>query len=377
MPVTKIRLIIVLAFVSLAPFWVEANSSPATTDFRIELPVGISTDLWAYYIPKENPLTAEKVELGRKLFFDKRLSADMTVSCATCHEPERAFTDGKRVAEGIGGKLGTRNSPTLLNTMFHSDQFWDGRASTLEAQAVMPLIDQNEMGNKSYADVVSRLQSIPEYAKMFRDVFGGPVTIELVGKAIASFERTLISGDSPFDRFVAGDLKALSPAAQRGLSLFRGRGRCATCHTVNQSFPFFTDQIYRNTGVAANHRAFNNLVLRAMGGSSSTKDKLAEMSLLDGSSSLGRYLVTGNTLDLGAFRTPSLRNIELTAPYFHDGSAETLLDVVRFYAKGGNDNPTKTWELLPLDLTEEDISDLVEFLKSLTSDDLGRFSQQK
>lgn len=377
MRVTRIfRLIVLLAFASLAPLFVEANGSRAT-NFRIDLPSGISADLWAYYIPKDNPVTAEKVELGRRLFFDARLSADGAVSCATCHDPERAFTDGKQVAEGIGGRRGTRNSPTLLNAMFHSDQFWDGRASTLEAQAILPLVDPNEMGNKSYAEIVSRLQAIPEYAKGFNEIFGGDVTIERVGKAIASFERTLVSANSPFDRFMEGDLKALNPAAQRGLSIFRSRGRCAVCHSVNPSFPFFTDQIYRNTGVAANHQAFNSLTSQAMGGtSSSAKERIAQVSALDGSSSLGRYLVTGNTLDLGAFRTPSLRNVELTAPYFHDGSAETLFDVVRFYVRGGNDNPTKTWELVPVELTDEDINDLVEFLKSLTSDNARRPSEK-
>jgi cytochrome c peroxidase len=350
----------------------------ASTSFRIDLPTGISSDLWSYYVPKDNPMTAEKVELGRKLFFDTRLSADNTVSCATCHEPERAFTDGKRVAEGIGGRRGFRNSPTLLNAMFHTDQFWDGRASSLEAQAIMPLIDQNEMGNKSYDEIVSRLQSVPEYSRMFNEVFGGPVNIDRVGKAIAAFERTLVAGDSPFDRFMSGDLRALSPAAHRGQILFRGRARCAVCHTVNQSFPFFTDQIYRNTGVAANHQAFGSLAAQAMTGNSmATKEKMAEMAQVDGSRELGRYFVTGNTLDLGAFRTPSLRNIELTAPYFHDGSARTLLDVVKFYVKGGNDNPIKAWELLAVDLTEEEMLDLVEFLKSLTSDNLRAASYEK
>lgn len=365
-----LRIIIILLFVSLIPLFAETNDlASASTTFRIDLPKGISADLWSYYIPKDNPMTAEKVELGRKLFFDNRLSADSTVSCATCHEPERAFTDGKRVAEGIGGRSGSRNSPTLLNAMFHTDQFWDGRASTLEAQAIMPLIDSNEMGNKSYDEIVSRLQSISEYARMFNEVFGGPVTIERAGKAIASFERTLIAGNSPFDRFITGDTKALSAAAHRGHILFRGRARCAVCHTVNQSFPFFTDQIYRNTGVAANHQAFGQLAAQAMTGNSmASKEKMTEMLRLDGSRELGRYFVTGNTLDLGAFRTPSLRNVELTAPYFHDGSAETLLDVVKFYVRGGNDNPIKAWELLPVDLTEEEMLDIVEFLKSLTSD---------
>lgn len=373
-----IRLIVVLLFASLVPLFAQADdTASASTTFNIDLPTGISADLWSYYIPKDNVMTREKVELGRKLFFDKLLSQDGTVSCATCHDPERAFTDGKRVAEGIGGKRGVRNSPTLLNAMFHSDQFWDGRASTLEAQAIMPLVDLNEMGNQSYDEVINRLRGVPEYVKLFSEVFGGPATIEGVGRAIASFERTLIAGNSPFDRFMAGDLKALSPAAHRGQIIFRGKARCAVCHTVSQSFPFFTDQIYRNTGVAANNQNFNRLTMQAMTGASmATKEKLGEMSRLDGSRELGRYLITGNTLDLGAFRTPSLRNIELTAPYFHDGSANTLLDVVKFYVRGGNDNPIKAWELLPIDLTDEEMLDVVEFLKSLTSDNARPIAQK-
>lgn len=375
----RLRLVALLLFACLIPLFAEASDlTSASASFRIDLPTGISEDLWRYYIPKDNPITSEKVDLGRWLFFDARLSGDGSVSCATCHDHERAFTDGKSVAEGISGKRGNRNSPTLLNAMFHSDQFWDGRAPTLEAQAVMPLIDQNEMGNQSYDEVVIRLQAIAEYKDAFNKAFGGQVTIDRIGKAIASFERTLVSANSPFDRFIAGDLKALTPAAHRGMFLFRGKARCAVCHSVNASFPFFTDQIYRNTGVAAKHSSFNNLAHLAMtGGSLNAKDLLKDMSKRDGSWELGRYIVTGNTLDLGAFRTPSLRNVELTPPYFHDGSAETLVDVIRFYVRGGNDNPGKAWELLPVDLTDDEISDLVEFLKSLTSEDARRLATQQ
>jgi cytochrome c peroxidase len=315
-------------------------------------------------------MTAGKVELGRKLFFDKRLSSDATVSCATCHDPALAFADGKPVSEGVAGRRGTRNSPSLLNAMFNSGQFWDGRAESLEDQAVQPLVNPDEMGDQTHEQVVARLAAIPEYTRGFQEVFNGPVTIERVGKAIAAFERTLISGNSAFDRFQSGDLQSLSDSARNGFMLFRGRGRCAVCHTSSASFPFFSDQNYRNTGVAAANPKFIALVEMAMKLSrSDSKQSLDALGKQTGGDELGRFLVTGNNIEIGAFRVPSLRNVELTAPYFHDGSARTLSDVVRFYVKGGGDNPARDWQLESLNLTEQEERDIVEFLKSLTGDE--------
>jgi cytochrome c peroxidase len=315
-------------------------------------------------------MTAAKVELGRKLFFDKRLSSDATVSCATCHDPALAFADGKPVSEGVAGRRGTRNSPSLLNAMFNSGQFWDGRAESLEDQAVQPLVNPDEMGDQTHEQVVARLAAIPEYTRGFQEVFNGPVTIERVGKAIAAFERTLISGNSAFDRFQSGDLQSLSDSARNGFMLFRGRGRCAVCHTSSASFPFFSDQNYRNTGVAAANPKFIALVEMAMKLSrSDSKQSLDALGKQTGGDELGRFLVTGNNIEIGAFRVPSLRNVELTAPYFHDGSARTLSDVVRFYVKGGGDNPARDWQLESLNLTEQEERDIVEFLKSLTGDE--------
>ncbi|HEY7914434.1 MAG TPA: cytochrome c peroxidase [Blastocatellia bacterium] len=365
----KLRLIILLAFA--VPVLVKAGESPGSnSDFQISLPTGISRDVWAYYIPKTNPMTAAKVELGRKLFFDKRLSSDATVSCATCHDPALAFADGKPVSEGVAGRRGTRNSPSLLNAMFNSGQFWDGRAESLEDQAVQPLVNPDEMGDQTHEQVVARLAAIPEYTRGFQEVFNGPVTIERVGKAIAAFERTLISGNSAFDRFQSGDLQSLSDSARNGFMLFRGRGRCAVCHTSSASFPFFSDQNYRNTGVAAANPKFIALVEMAMKLSrSDSKQSLDALGKQTGGDELGRFLVTGNNIEIGAFRVPSLRNVELTAPYFHDGSARTLSDVVRFYVKGGGDNPARDWQLESLNLTEQEERDIVEFLKSLTGDE--------
>ncbi len=365
----SLKLIVVLTFAFAFTWIAKANeSSPVGNDFEMKLPFGIAPETWAYYIPKDNPLTVAKVALGKALFFDKRLSADESVSCATCHDPQLAFTDGKRVSEGIHKRQGSRNAPTIINAMFNSGQFWDGRAATLEDQAILPLTNPDEMGNSSFAEVVARLQKIPEYNKQFRTVFQAEVSIDAVAKAIASYERTLVSADSPFDRFQVGDFSAMNESAKRGLLLFRTQARCNVCHRISDSYPFLSDQNFRNTGIAANHKAFEKITQRAMQlVETSNSANTHRLSTEDGGSELGRFVATGNVLDIGTFRTPSLRNIELTAPYFHDGSAATLEEVVKYYIKGGNDNSLRDWELQALSLTETEIKDLVEFLKALTS----------
>jgi len=382
---SAVKLAVIGVLAALTPALVQANDRSAeSSSFEIKMPLGIPIDLWSYFVPNDNPISAAKVELGRKLFFDPRLSADGTVSCASCHDPGRAFTDGRKVAEGIGGRVGVRNSPTLLNSMFSTGQFWDGRAGTLEEQAKMPLTNVDEMGNRSFDEVVVKIAAVPEYAKDFQQVFGGQVTIEGFAKAVAAFERTLVSADSPLDRYLAGDLNALSDRARSGLILFRTKARCGVCHVFNQNFaafatfPFFTDGNYRNTGVAANFSGFNALARQAMAAArDESGGSLAALSKHERAGELGRFLTTGNTLDVGAFRTPSLRNVELTAPYFHDGSAPTLDDVVRFYVKGGNENPNRDWQLEPVPLTETEQRDLVEFLKALTSDEARRLGEAR
>jgi cytochrome c peroxidase len=361
----------------LLPVFVKAGDSPADSQsFDFTPPLGISRDVWTYFVPKDNPMTTEKVALGRELFFDKRLSADGSISCAGCHSPERAFTDGKPVAEGIGGRRGTRNSPTLLNAMFNTGQFWDGRAESLEAQARLPLVNPDEMGSQTVEHLVARLRGEAGYARRFERVFGGAITMDAVAKAIAAYERTLVAGNSPFDRYQAGDSNALSSAARSGMILFRGKARCNVCHTINQGFgayPFLSDGNYRNTGVAANVSGFAAASRRAMQVAGDFKPaSLVELGKQPDSQLLGRFLVTGNMLDIGAFRTPSLRNVELTAPYFHDGSVATLADVVKFYVKGGSENAFRDWQLEPVDLSEDEQRDLIEFLKALTSDEVRR-----
>jgi cytochrome c peroxidase len=362
------------------PIFVKAGDSPSESQpFDFRLPLGIPRDVWTYFVPKDNPMTAAKVALGRELFFDKRLSADGSISCADCHAPEHAFTDGKPIAEGIGGRRGTRNSPTLLNAMFNTGQFWDGRAESLEAQARLPLVNPDEMGAQTHEQIVTRLRGAADYAGKFERVFGGPVTTDAIAKALAAYERTLVAGNSPFDRYQAGDMNAMSSAARNGMILFRGRARCNVCHTINQGFgayPFLSDGNYRNTGVAAGAAGFAALSRRAMQVAGDFKPtRLVDLSRQADSQLLGRFLVTGNTLDIGAFRTPSLRNVELTAPYFHDGSAATLAEVVKFYVKGGNENAFRDWQLEPVDLNEDEQRDLIEFLKALTSDEVHRLVQ--
>jgi cytochrome c peroxidase len=377
---SAIKLALIGLLTVVVPALVRANdSNPGAPRLEIKMPLGIPFELWTYFVPHDNPVTTFKVELGRKLFFDARLSADGKVSCATCHDPKRVFTDGRKVAVGVGGRSGSRNSPTLLNSMFSAGQFWDGRAETLEQQATMPLTNPDEMGNRSLEDVVTKVMAIPEYVRDFQQVFGGAVTMDRFAKAIASFERTLISADAPVDRYQAGDLNALSESARNGLFLFRTKARCGVCHVFNQNFatfstfPFFTDGNYRNTGVAANYAGFEVMAVQALAAARDDSGvKMAALSKHERASELGRFLITGNTLDIGAYRTPSLRNVELTAPYFHDGSAETLGDVVRFYVNGGKKNRNRDWQLEAVALTESEQRDLVEFLKALTSDSARR-----
>ncbi|HMY73660.1 MAG TPA: cytochrome c peroxidase [Blastocatellia bacterium] len=363
-----LRLSVVLTFALAAAGMLAPSFQAQQALLKPAIPRGLPADTWDYYVPRNNPMTAAKVELGRKLFFDARLSADGKVACASCHDPKLGFADGKTVAEGIGGKLGARNSPSVLNVMFYPNQFWDGRAEGLEDQAVQPLTNPIEMGNASYDQVVARLKTQPEYVADFRSVFGGDVSIARVGQAIAAFERTLVSGDSPFDRFNAGDQSALGDAAKRGLTVFRGRGRCSRCHTFSEALPFFTDFQYHNTGVAMNDPRFDKLSRIAFNAvdTEQSKEVIDRLAKEPGGEELGRVRFSYVVFDIGAFRTPTLRNIALTAPYFHDGSARTLAEVVKFYNEGGKLNVAREWDLAPLSLTEDEQRDLVVFLESLT-----------
>jgi cytochrome c peroxidase len=282
-------------------------------------------------VPTDNPMSVEKVELGRKLYFDKRLSSDGTIACSSCHNPSQGFSNGVAFSPGVGGKLGSRNAPTVYNSAYSTTQFWDGRARSLEEQALGPIQNPVEMAT-NLPKMVATVSGIPEYAAEFQKVFGeGPVTETKVAMAIAAFERTILSGDAPYDRFKAGDKSALSPGAQRGLAVFEGKGRCVLCHLG----PNFMDNQFHNLGV----------------GTQAEKPDT------------GHMMLTKNEKDFGKFKTPTLRNVALTAPYMHDGSESTLEAVVELYDKGGIKNKNLDPLIQPLGLTPEEQADLVTFLK--------------
>jgi cytochrome c peroxidase len=341
--------------------------------FPMKFPLGIPGDFWELLIPAENPMTAAKVELGRTLYFDPRLSADNTVSCATCHDPAFGFADQEKVAVGIKKQKGARNSPTVLNSVFNEFQFWDGRAASLEEQAKGPLTNPVEMGMPSNDALIAKLKGIPEYAKSFKDVFGGDITLDRLAQAIAAYERTLLSGDSPFDRFSAGDKSAISESARRGWDLFQNKGRCISCHAFNSSSPFFTDNKFHNVGVAMNAKTFEALARKA---ASLTEKELANLTHDEAYSELGRFLITRQPKDIGAFKTPGLRDGALTPPFMHDGSQPSLLEVIKFYDKGGEPNANLDGGIVKLNLTDQEQNDLVEFLNSLTGDSVAREAEK-
>ena len=330
------------------------------------VPKGLPADLWQLLVPPENPVTPEKVALGRKLYFDKRLSKDGSVSCATCHDPAKGFADGRSVAEGIGGKKGARNSPTVLNAIFNEFQFWDGRAPSLEEQAKGPIDNPVEMGFANHDEAVAVVRGVPEYDQEFRKLYGRPPTIDDIVGAIATFERTVVSGNSRFDRFMAGDKAALPEAAARGWELWNGKARCNTCHPFGDATPNFSDNKFHNIGVAAKNRDFAALARKA-----ATVSAPEDLAFDKDYTELGRFIATRQPKDIGAFKTPGLRDVASTAPYMHDGSEATLLDVVKFYDRGGEPNPYLDGGIVPLKLTEQETTDLVAFLESLTGEGDG------
>jgi len=295
------------------------------------------------------------------------------VSCAVCHDPARAFTDSNVIAEGVGARKGTRNSPTILNSVFSELLFWDGRALSLEDQVNHPLMSSFEMGMETEQDLVRRLSSVPEYRRKFREVFKTEgITMSTVAKAIAAYERTLLSGNSPFDLFITGNNGTLTATELRGWELFKGKAKCIECHTYSSDSPFFTDFKFHNTGVSAADSLFETFI-NNLNGPATPVMMLAHS---DGFSELGRYTVTRQRNDAGAFKTPTLRDVELTSPYMHNGSLKTLIDVVRFYNRGGNPNSHLDARMKPLQLTEAELNDLVEFMRALTSDDVLKECQR-
>jgi cytochrome c peroxidase len=325
-------------------------------------------------IPADNPQTPDKIALGEKLFFDGRLSVDGTVACATCHDPALAFTDGKPTSVGVDGRVGQRNAPTILNALYNKFQFWDGRATTLEAQATLPIVNPLEMGQPNLDAAVAQIAAVPEYQQAFQQVFGRPPNGPDLLRAIAAYERTLIAFDSPFDRFIAGDQAAIDAHAQRGWELFNTQARCNKCHALSdktRDVTNFTDNDFHNIGIGIIRHNVVALARQAEklveSGDLGAVDRAAIQTDM---SAIGRFLITKKEADIASFKTSNLRNLLLTGPYFHDGSQETLWDVVDHYNKGdGLVNPFLDEDIQPLALTEDDIDDLVALLASLTSAD--------
>ena len=336
--------------------------------------VGVPAELTRTVIPRDNPQTPEKTALGQKLFFDGRLSADGTVACATCHDPARAFTDGRPVSVGIHGRAGQRNAPTVLNALYNKAQFWDGRARTLEDQAAFPITNPVEMGQPTLDAAVDKIAGIEEYSRAFQQVFGRPVNGTDLVRAIAAYERTLVSFDSPFDHFIAGDRNAIDDAAKHGWGLFNTKALCNKCHALTETkrdVTNFTDFDYHNIGIGIIRHNVVALARKAEREVSSGQLEAVDRAAIGTDLSvLGRFLLTKKEADTAAFKTPNLRNVLVTGPYFHDGSQETLWDVIDHYNKGaGLMNPWIDEDIQPLALPEHDIDDLVAFLASLTSPD--------
>lgn len=299
----------------------------------LTIPLGL--DLYLP-VPAANPLTPARVALGGRLFRDAILSRDRTISCATCHDPLLAFTDGRPLAIGIAGRIGARSAPTLVNRAYGRSQFWDGRATSLEAQVLDPIGNPREL-DLGVAAAVSRLAHDPSYDGAFREAFGRAVNEQDLARALASYLRTILGGNSPFDRYMHGDRGALGSEARRGLDVFRGKANCAICHMG----PTLSDEQFHNTGVSWRDGTWRDV---------------------------GRFAVTRDSADRGAFKTPTLREIARTAPYMHDGSLATLEAVIDYYDRGGNRAPGLDHEIRPLHLTASEKQALMAFLGALSGE---------
>lgn len=304
---------------------------------EVKPPLGLPPIPW----PAHNTYSKEKATLGRLLFFDKRLSFDQSVSCASCHNRQCGFSDCRSVSIGIDQTKGTRHSPSLINSAYLTAFFWDGRAESLEDQCEGPLSNSKEMTalknpHEALKHCVECILTIPGYRPLFKQAFArDQITIEDISQAIATFERTILSGNSPYDRYIAGDHTALSEEQIRGLSLFKKSG-CINCHTE----PLFTDNRFHNIGIGMNN---------------SDPD-------------LGRYVITHQEKDWGAFKTPTLRETSKSSPYMHDGTLHTLEDVINYYNEGGIKNKNLHPLIHPLNLTEEEKKALISFLMALNGE---------
>jgi cytochrome c peroxidase len=333
---------LVFCFSCSQPQAEQAPARPIGEVVEIQAPLGLPP----VPIPADNPPTAETIALGRRLYYDPVLSKDGTISCANCHQPDFGFADPRQFSIGVNGSTGNRQAPSVWNAAYYTTQFWDGRAASLEDQAVGPMANPVEMAH-TLEDIAMVLSADPSYFEAFEKAFGpGPITAQNAAKAIASFERTVLSGNSPFDRFMyGGDQSALSEQAKLGLEVFRdpAKGNCAKCHTIEEGYALFSDSKFHNLGVGAE---------------------------LDGTlNDPGRFKVTNDERDKGAFKTPTLRNIAQSAPYMHDGHLKTLKEVVDFYVGAGNSNEWRDPDVKELDhLTRQERDALVAFMESLTGE---------
>jgi len=352
---------------------------------QTKTPLGLPTAIY----PENNPQTPEKIALGEKLFNDKRFSTTGEISCATCHDAKKAFTDSPlKVSEGINKLTGTRNAPTVINAIFFETMFWDGRSPDLEDQALHPFVNPVEMGLKDHQPILDIIKSDADYTDAFKTVFGksgDDVTMREVTMAIAAFERTIVSGDSPFDRYnYGGEVNALTEQQKKGFDLFVNEGRCVSCHVIEQTQALFTDNRFHNIGVGINdiQEEVPALAGEYIKANLSVKEVDVKVLTDKRSSELGRFALTTGFDDLGSFKTPTLRNIAVTAPYMHDGSLATLRDVVVHYNNGGvtvEGNPVNDFlsgGIRPLNLTDEEIDALVAFMEALTSPEFAPLTQE-
>lgn len=316
------------------------NEAGNAAGYKLQAPLGLDLESASYSVPKDNPLTEAKLKLGKQLYFEKALSVDNTLACASCHVPDKGFADPNQFSLGVKQQKGGRQAPAIINRVFSRKQFWDGRAASLEEQALGPMTNPIEMGHPDIQSIASRLQKDAGYVAKFKEAFPaeeGAINEVTIGRALASFERTIMSGNSPYDRF--SQLKeqtALNESAQRGYQLFLGKANCASCHVGFN----FTDESYHNLGLGVEAKKPD----------------------------LGRYAISKLDGHQGAFKTPTLREIASTAPYMNDGSLRTLEEVIEFYDKGCRENKWLSAKIKPLGLTAQEKKDLVEFLKALSGE---------
>jgi cytochrome c peroxidase len=353
------------------------TNSPLRNPQFVPPPLGLPSPV---PIPDTNPLTPEKIALGRRLFFDRRLSPNDTMSCAMCHIPTQGFTVNEtRLAVGINGKTTKRSPPTMYNVAYQRLLFHDGREFTLEDQIISPMTNPVEMGNPSIGYVVNKVRKLPGYAEQFQRVFGEGVSVTTLGKALASYERSLLSGNAPFDRwYFGGEQNAVSNDVKRGFKIFSGKGQCSTCHTVNKESALFTNHGFHNTGVAQLQLIPEKTVDIDLGGGLAVKMPRTQIDeiLTPPSQDLGRYEITLDPTDLWRYKTPSLRNIALTAPYMHNGSLLTLEDVIDYYDRGGTRADGQDPRISPLNLSSQEKHALVVFLHSLTGDNVTSLAKE-